>query len=35
MLWAKDGGIGGILDPALIAEVRMTPGNGSKRRRPK
>ena len=35
MLWAKDGGIGSILDPALIAEVRMTRANGSKRRRPK
>lgn len=35
MLWAPDGGVGSILDPALIAEVRMTPANGRKRGRPK
>ena len=35
VLWAEDGGVGNYLDPALIAEVRMTPGNGNKRRRPR
>lgn len=35
VLWAKDGSIGSILDATLIAELRMAPANGSKRRRSK
>jgi len=30
VLWAKDGGIGNYLDPALVAEVRMDTNSGSK-----